>query len=62
VYYNGREVILPEYDEIMQHYYQTRLTNNKDMSWTGSVSRFLSVERRMYMQEVVKERGFFRKK
>ncbi|GGE81421.1 oxygen-insensitive NADPH nitroreductase [Priestia taiwanensis] len=61
--YDGEQYTqtLPAYDETMREYYKTRLTNQKDMTWTGSMADFLSVERRMYLQEVLEERGLLRK-
>jgi FMN reductase (NADPH) len=56
------EEVLPTYDETMKNYYETRLSNQKNTTWTGGMSQFLSVERRMYLQDVLEERGFLRKK
>jgi FMN reductase (NADPH) len=50
--------ILEEYDEIIREYYKGRLTNQKDTTWTKSMSTFLSEERRTFMKDFLASKGF----
>lgn len=53
--------LLEEYDEVTNDYYKARLTNKKDVTWTGSMSHFISGEKRLHMKEFLNKRGFNKK-
>ncbi|WP_369900284.1 oxygen-insensitive NADPH nitroreductase [Bacillus manliponensis] len=53
--------LLDQYDEVTNEYYQARLTNKKNVTWTGSMSQFISSEKRLHMKEFLSKRGFNKK-
>lgn len=50
--------LLPEYDKTMNAYYQSRGSNQKDVTWSKQMADFLSTPRRTYMKEFLEKRGF----
>lgn len=52
------EEIIPAYDKIMNAYYRSRGSNQKDAAWSDSMTTFLSAPRRTHMKEYLKKRGF----
>ncbi|MTT31532.1 oxygen-insensitive NADPH nitroreductase [Terrilactibacillus sp. BCM23-1] len=50
--------LLDEYDEMIKDYYQNRLTNQKDTTWTESMSAYLSKKNRIYMRDYLASQGF----
>ncbi|MBL2346985.1 NADPH-dependent oxidoreductase, partial [Klebsiella pneumoniae] len=53
--------LLNEYDETMSAYYKERSSNQKNVTWTESMSSFMSKEKRMHMKESLSEKGFNKK-
>lgn len=53
--------LLNQYDEVTNEYYQARVTNKKNVTWTGSMSQFISGEKRLHMKEFLSKRGFNKK-
>ncbi|PHA01950.1 oxygen-insensitive NADPH nitroreductase [Bacillus pseudomycoides] len=53
--------LLDEYDRTTNEYYKERLTNQKDVTWTGSMSTFMSQEKRLHMKEFLTKKGFNKK-
>ncbi len=51
------ESLLETYDETMSAYYNARSTNQKNVTWTESMSTFMSKEKRMHMKEFLHKRG-----
>ncbi|MDS9472106.1 oxygen-insensitive NADPH nitroreductase [Sporosarcina pasteurii] len=50
--------LIPEYDQTMKTYYQNRGTNQKDISWSESMTAFLGTPRRLHMKEFLQKQGF----
>ncbi|GAX89016.1 oxygen-insensitive NADPH nitroreductase [Effusibacillus lacus] len=50
--------VLDEYDEIMNAYYLSRSSNNRDSNWSNKMAVFLSAKRRMHMREFLASKGF----
>lgn len=55
---NKYDELLEEYDRTTNEYYKGRSTNQKDVTWTGSMSAFMSKEKRMHMKEFLNKKGF----
>ncbi len=55
---NKYDELLEEYDRTTNEYYKGRTTNQKDVTWTGSMSAFMSKEKRMHMKEFLNKKGF----
>ena len=55
---NKYHELLEEYDQTTNEYYKKRLTNQKDVTWTGSMSAFMSKEKRLHMKGFLSSRGF----
>ncbi|AHA10119.1 NAD(P)H-flavin oxidoreductase [Bacillus toyonensis BCT-7112] len=53
--------LLNEYDETMSAYYKERSSNQKNITWTESMSSFMSKEKRMHMKEFLSEKGLNKK-
>ncbi|MGF9966604.1 oxygen-insensitive NADPH nitroreductase [Bacillus rhizoplanae] len=58
---NKYNELLDEYDHTTNQYYKGRLTNQKDVTWTGSMSAFMSQEKRLHMKEFLVKKGFGKK-
>ncbi|EEM17858.1 MULTISPECIES: oxygen-insensitive NADPH nitroreductase [Bacillus] len=58
---NKYDELLEEYDRTTNEYYKGRSTNQKDVTWTGSMSAFMSKEKRMHMKEFLSKKGFNRR-
>ncbi|SFI11146.1 hypothetical protein SAMN04488574_101632 [Bacillus sp. 71mf] len=58
---NKYNELLDEYDRTTNEYYKERLTNQKDITWTGSMSEFMSQEKRLHMKEFLVKKGFNQK-
>jgi FMN reductase (NADPH) len=58
--YNGDKYdhIIPAYDKTMNDYYMSRGSNQKDATWSDSMSAFLGEPRRTHMKDFLKKRGF----
>ncbi|WP_410982022.1 oxygen-insensitive NADPH nitroreductase [Bacillus cereus] len=54
---NKYDELLEEYDRTTNEYYKGRSTNQKDVTWTGSMSAFMSKEKRMHMKEFLIKKG-----
>lgn len=52
------EKLIPKYDETMNAYYNNRGSNQKDVTWSGSMARFLGRPRRLHMKEFLQKQGF----
>jgi FMN reductase (NADPH) len=52
------EELIPNYDQVMSEYYQKRLTNNKNTTWSISMSKFFQEYRRPHMKEFLESKGF----
>lgn len=50
--------LLKDYDEIIKEYYNTRSSNNKDVTWTETMANFLSDKRRTFMKDFVLSKKF----
>lgn len=55
---NKYDELLEEYDRTTNEYYKGRSTNQKDVTWTGSMSAFMSKEKRMHMKGFLNGKGF----
>ncbi|KFM99948.1 oxygen-insensitive NADPH nitroreductase [Bacillus clarus] len=55
---NKYNELLEEYDKTTNEYYKGRTSNQKNVTWTGSMSSFMSKEKRMHMKEFLSEKGF----
>lgn len=53
---NKYDELLEEYDRTTNDYYKGRSTNQKDVTWTGSMSAFMSKEKRMHMKEFLHQK------
>lgn len=51
-------VIINKYDEIMAQYYKSRLSNNKNSSWSKTMADFYSENRRMHIKKFIEDKGF----
>lgn len=51
-------VIISKYDEIMEQYYQSRLSNNKKSNWSQTMVDFYSENRRMHIKKFLEDKGF----
>lgn len=54
------KAILPQYDETMKQYYESRASNQKQTAWTDVMANFLSEPRRAYMKEFLQSKGFLK--
>lgn len=50
--------LLKAYDQKMHEYYSERNTNKKDMTWSRTMTEFLSTPRRPHMKDFVISKGF----
>ncbi|AOV06608.1 oxygen-insensitive NADPH nitroreductase [Sporosarcina ureilytica] len=50
--------LIPEYDQTMKTYYQNRGANQKDITWSESMTAFLGTPRRLHMKEFLQKQGF----
>lgn len=51
-------VIINQYDEIMEQYYISRLSNNKKSNWSQAMADFYRENRRMHMKKFLEDKGF----
>lgn len=51
---------LETYDKVMNAYFNKRLTNQKDVTWSGEMVKFLKGKRREHLQEFVMSKGFLK--
>lgn len=58
---NKYDELLAEYDQTTNEYYKGRSTNQKNVTWTGSMSAFMSKEKRLHMKEFLSKKGFNKK-
>lgn len=52
------ETILPEYDQTIQSYYESRGSNQKSATWTQQMTQFLSKPHRQDLKEVLAKKGY----
>ena len=52
------ETLLPEYDETMKTYYESRRTNQKQSGWTEQMADFLESPQRPHMKAFLQAQGF----
>lgn len=50
--------LLDEYDQTMENYYASRSANKKMANWTKQMADFLVEERRPFIKEFLKKKGF----
>lgn len=49
---------LRAYDELINKYYQSRSTNNRDATWTKEMAQFFRKPRREFMKQFIENKGF----
>ncbi|MFC5590837.1 oxygen-insensitive NADPH nitroreductase [Sporosarcina soli] len=52
------ETLIPAYDEILNAYYLSRGSNQKDANWSTAMADFLEKPRRTHMKEFLNKQGF----
>ncbi len=52
------ETLIPAYDEILNAYYLSRGSNQKDANWSNSMADFLEIPRRTHMKDFLNKQGF----
>lgn len=55
---NKYETLIPAYDDILNAYYLSRDSNQKDANWSNSMADFLEKPRRTHMKEFLNKQGF----
>ncbi|SEQ97652.1 oxygen-insensitive NADPH nitroreductase [Piscibacillus halophilus] len=52
------EQMISDYDQTMSEYYQTRLTNRRQTTWSETMSNMMRQPRRQHMKEFIEKKGF----
>jgi nitroreductase len=55
------KTLLAQYDDQMRAYYASRISNNKDQSWSSQITTILSKEARPYMLSYLQQQGYCKK-
>lgn len=50
--------LIGKYDQMMKEYYKSRGSNEKDVTWSESLKNYLQKERRPFMLEYLKSKGW----
>lgn len=54
----GMEDLIKEYDSIMEKYYNSRSTNNRNDTWSDYIARLHVQKSRDYLKEYLEDKGF----
>lgn len=50
--------IINKYDQVMEQYYKSRLSNNKNSNWSQTMANFYRENRRMHLKNFLEAKGF----
>ena len=57
-YYQDNQTDLKKYNETCKDYYQNRSSGSREETWTGQISKMMSVPTRLHMKKFLGKKGF----